>query len=95
MTQSIRTRVEASSAPLLLRLHTMPRFLVPLLLVSSLLLGFMTTGIISYFALLFVALFVTWLLFLSWPLLEPRARILRSAVVVMLLAVIVSRVLGN
>jgi len=73
----------------------MPRFLVPLLLVSSLLLGFMTTGIISYFALLFVALFVTWLLFLSWPLLEPRARILRSAVVVMLLAVIVSRVLGN
>ncbi len=94
MSQSIRKRVEVASAPLLLRLHTMPRFLVPLLLVSSLLLGFMTTGIISYLALLFVALFVTWLLFLSWPLLEPGARLLRSAVVVMLLGVILSRVIA-
>lgn len=94
MTNSIRKRLETASAPLLVRLHTMPRFLVPLLLVSSLLLGFMTTGIVSYVALLFVALFVSWLLFLSWPLLEPGARLLRSAVVVMLLGVILSRVIG-
>lgn len=94
MTNSIRKRLETASAPLLVRLHTMPRFLVPLLLLSSLLLGFMTTGIVSYVALLFVALFVSWLLLLSWPLLEPGARLLRSAVVVMLLGVILSRVIG-
>jgi len=94
MSISIRKRIENASAPLLLRLHAMPRFVVPVMLVAALLVGFITTGVISVVAILFVALFVTWLLYLSWPLLDSGPRVLRAAVVALLLAVLLGRMSG-
>ena len=52
------------------------------------------SGVISVVAILFVALFVTWLLYLSWPLLDSGPRVLRAAVVALLLAVLLGRMSG-
>jgi hypothetical protein len=41
-----------------------------------------------------VVLFLAWLLTLAWPKLEPRARALRVAVIVLLLAAVVAHAAG-
>lgn len=88
---STRQRVERASARvLLLLLHQLPRWLVPVVL-AALLLGGLALGGAGGLALLIVlAAVLGWFAYLSWPALTGQARLLRAAaiVVVVVLAVL-------
>lgn len=91
-----RTRLEQLSAPALLRLHEMPRWIFPsltaLLLVGGLL---VPNGIVAAVLLSLLLLLLLWLIALSWPLLRPFPRLLRLGVLGGLVLVIVGRARGT
>ena len=75
-----RRVVERRSARTLVTLHAQPRW-VPFLLVAGLLLtGLAVAGLVGTVALLLLDALLAWLLFLSWPSLDRRARAARAAV---------------
>ncbi len=83
---SFRSRVEHASEPLVARLNRVPRaaafFAVLALMVAGVLvprIGFVFT--------LVVALFVWWLLFITWPRLTLPERMMRIAVLFLVVAV--------
>jgi hypothetical protein len=88
------TRLQKASAPLLLRLSTLPRWLIPLMLGALMLLGFFLEGVLGALALLLVGLFLAWLVMLSWPLLSPGSKMIRTLVVGVVLGVAISRMLS-
>jgi len=78
---SFRRRVELKAGPLVVLLHRMPR-VVPFLLVAALLLaGLGLKGVAGGVLLLVLAALLGLLLVLSWPALQPPARLLRVATV--------------
>lgn len=85
------------SAPLLVRLHALPRWVVPIFMTVLLLLGLLanpneTWGFwIGFLSLLFIAVFLFWLLVLSWMILVPTSRLLRVLVIGLLLYAAFSR----
>jgi 4-hydroxybenzoate polyprenyltransferase len=81
----MRKKIEVLSTPILLRINTWPRFIVPVLILSFLLIGLFIPGSVGGFFILIVGLFVGWLLYLSWPLLGSRARLIRLGVVALIL----------
>lgn len=81
----MRKKIEVLSTPILLRINTWPRFVVPVLMLSFLLVGLFVPGATGGFFILLVGLFVGWLLYLSWPLLGSRARLIRLGVVALIL----------
>lgn len=90
-----RRKLETMSAGPLLRMHSLPRLVVPgvlfVLFAAGLFLNTSWAGIL----LVVVAIFVSWLLAVSWPLLEPAAKIIRVLVVAALFATAVWRLTGN
>lgn len=91
-----RTALERLSAPVLLRLHGMPRWLFPFLTGILLVGGLMVTNlIIATIFLTLLMLMLLWLIALSWPLLSVVARLMRSAVLVSLLLVTIARAQGR
>jgi hypothetical protein len=82
----LRKRVTDLSAPTLLRLHSLPKFLVPALIAVLMLLGLFLPAPYSGFALTVVSIFIGWLMYLSWPLLDTKSRIIRFLVFVILIA---------
>lgn len=89
----LRKRLEVLSTPLLLKINSMPRAITPLVIVGALLIGLFNPGVVGGLAILFVAAFIGWLLFLSWPLLEVRAKALRLAVLLMILTSAVAQIM--
>jgi hypothetical protein len=85
-----RKKFEKASAPYLVRLHSMPRWVLPLVLTLLLLLGLLSNptqpaGLwVGFFALTFIGLVLVWLLILSWPLLSSSSRALRSFVALLI-----------
>lgn len=79
------------SSPLLVRLHALPRWVTPIVMTLILLVGLLanpneTWGLwIGFFALMLIALFLSWLLILSWPILVTTSRMLRILVIGLLL----------
>jgi hypothetical protein len=88
------TRLQKASAPLLLKLSALPRWLVPLMLGALLLLGFFLDGVLGSLALMLVGLFLAWLVMLSWPLLSPGSKMIRTLVVGVVLGVAISDLLS-
>ncbi len=82
----LRKRVTDLSAPTLLRIHGLPKFLVPALIVGLMLLGLFLPAPYSGIALSVVCLFIGWLMYLSWPLLDSKSRLIRLLVFVILVA---------
>jgi hypothetical protein len=79
------TWLEKVSAPILLRIHSWPRFVFPLLLASVLLGGlFISQPLISTALLSLVAITLVWLITLSWPLLTGGQRLIRTLLVIAL-----------
>jgi len=74
---ALRKRVTDLSAPALLRIHALPKFLVPGLIAVLMLLGLFTHSPYSGAALTVVAVFIGWLMYLSWPLLDSKSRLIR------------------
>ncbi len=96
MTKRKATWLEKISAPILLKIHSWPRFVFPLLLASALLGGlFVTSPVISGLLLGLVGLTLLWLVALSWPLLTNSQRLIRSLLIVVLLFYTAARVNGS
>ncbi len=87
MSSRFRTSLETTSEPLLRRLGALPRA-VPVLAVLALI----AAGALlpwGWVCTVLVLLFLAWLLVLGWPHLSAAERLLRIAVLVLLLAVAV------
>ena len=95
MVATVRKRVEVLSAPILIRLHSLPRAVIPALILLFMFVGLVKDNALGGIALLIVATFVGWLLYLSWPLLEGRARILRTLAVLLVFAAAISKFVGK
>ena len=91
MAPTLRKRIEVLSAPSLIRLHSLPRAVVPVVIIGLMFLGLVKDNAVGGVALLLVAGFVGWLLYLSWPLLESRARILRALTVLLVIMAALSK----
>ena len=80
-----RRRVELWAGPLVVLLARLPK-IVPFLVVMGLLVtGLLLEGLAGAVLLGVVGLLAAQLLLLSWPALEPPARVLRTAVVALVL----------
>ena len=80
MPEPFRRRVERRSAGLLARLGRLPTWLPLVLVVALTAGGLLLPGPAGAFLLAVLALLVAWLAYLSWPALPPNARMLRLAV---------------
>lgn len=89
----IRKRLEVLSTPLLLQINTWPKWLVPLVMLAFLLVGLFVPGVVGGFFIMLVGLFVGWLLFLSWPLLDGKAKFFRIVMVLIILASALTQIL--
>lgn len=76
-----RAELERRSVQPLRRLSALPRWAVVLAVLGVLMIGLLLPGPLSALPLLLIALFLGWLLVLSWPTLLPAARLVRIAVV--------------
>ncbi|MEP7056052.1 MAG: DUF6703 family protein [Actinomycetota bacterium] len=86
---AFRHSVERRSATALLFLRSMPKALPPLVVVGLLAGGVLLLGLAAALCFGAVAALFGWLLFLSWPALAPQARLVRLAVLAMMVAGIV------
>lgn len=84
------------SAPLLLRMHGLPRWLFPVFTALLLVGGLLVPNAIAATVLLsLLGLILLWLVALSWPILRPIARLMRVLVLGALVMVIVGRAQGR
>jgi hypothetical protein len=90
-TPTLRQQVERTSKPLLLRLHQLPRAVVPLGTVVLVLVGVLAPPAVGLVALAAVALFVAWIAYLSWPIVSGTGRLLRLVMVALVVVLALSR----
>jgi hypothetical protein len=90
-TVSWRRDFERRSVGVLRRLAALPRWAIVFAVVAALLIGLLASGLWGVLMLTVLALFLGWLLLLSWPALAPPARLPRAIVVVALLVVAATR----
>lgn len=83
---ALRKRITDLSAPALLRIHGLPKFLVPGLIAILMLLGLFLPAPYSGISLTVVSAFIGWLMYLSWPLLDSKSRVIRLLVFLILIA---------
>lgn len=88
----MRESVEQASLPLITRLSRLPRVVPGLVVLALMLAGAFIPGWGWVFLVIVLAI-LAWLAFLSWPRLRPPERLMRIAVLAMVAAIIVVRVL--
>jgi hypothetical protein len=86
-----RTTLERKSATYVLWLHQLPPWLIPVLAACLLVIGFVLRGWAGAAALICLAAVLAWLAALSWPRLTAQGRMLRTVIVVAVLAAAVVR----
>jgi energy-coupling factor transporter transmembrane protein EcfT len=84
---------ERMSAPVLLRLHAAPRWLLAVALAAFLVVGLLVEGPIGATLLFVLALFLGWLAAIGWRLLSPGARAVRLLIVALVVAAGVAQLL--
>jgi hypothetical protein len=89
-----RERVSTHSRDLLVRLSQLPPLVVPVAVLVLMLLGLMAPLYAAVPALVVVAAFVSWLAYLSWPVLDSRGRLLRGVMLGAVAAALVGRITG-
>jgi hypothetical protein len=92
---SPRERFEDFSRPILLRMQALPAFLIPATLGILLFLGLMLPATWSGLLLILIAVFLTWLTAVSWPVITPGSRFLRVAVDVAVLGLGILKLMGR
>jgi hypothetical protein len=92
---SFRSRLEHASYPWVERLRAVPRPVAIGAFVALLAVGILAPRPWAGIAFLLVALFVGWLLFLTWERLTLPERMMRTAVLVLTLAVAVVRLVPS
>ncbi len=91
MALSLRSRIEHASYPAMERVNALPRAVTLAALVAVLAVGVLAPAPWSGVAFLAVAVFVGWLLFLTWPRLTLPERLMRLAVLALTLSVALVR----
>ena len=76
---SLRSRIEHSSVPIVDRINALPRA-VPFVVVLVVMVSAVVLGRWGAISIAVVAVFVAWLLFLTWPRLTAPEKMLRLAV---------------
>ena len=90
MPNSFRPSIERASLPLVTRLSKLPRAVPFLLLLALLVAGVLIGGPAGFVLMGLAAVFVAWVLYLSWPRLNGTERIMRSAVLLLAVAMAIS-----
>lgn len=93
-----RRTLERLSAPVLVTLHALPRWLVPVLLATALFVGLILSGSWAWLGavlLVVIAVFLSWLTALSWPILTPASRGIRVVVSASLFGIAVLKAMGR
>lgn len=86
--------MERRSAGALLVLHRMPRWLIPLIMAVLMLLGLFISAAWAGIFIVAIAVFLAWLLVLSWPVIMPGSRLFRLIVIAVVAVVGVMKMLG-
>ena len=95
---SARVGLERRSYPALVALTRVPRWLIVVLMAVCLFLGLIQTGDLAWLGAILlgiVAVFLGWLLALSWPVLGPGSRLIRLVTVLAVLGIAVMKALGR
>jgi hypothetical protein len=71
-----------------------PKYLVPAAMVVLMLVGLTAPLVFALPALVVIGLFVTWLAFLSWPVIDTRQRAVRALMIAIIAFAFVGRVAG-
>jgi hypothetical protein len=93
-----RTRLNRASAPLLLWMSSLPRWVVPVVMGLLLAGGLFLSGSLAWLGTVLLAIvtaFIIWLLALSWPVLTTGGRLARSLVAVALLGITLLKATGR
>ena len=90
-----RARLNRASAPLLIRMHALPRWVVPVVMGLLLAGGLFVSGWPGTLMLAIVTAFIIWLFALSWPVLSPGGRVARGMVAVALLGFTILKATGG
>lgn len=89
MPNTLRPSIERASLPLITRLSNLPKALPFLLILALLVAGVVIGGPVGFLLMGIAALFVGWILYLSWPRLTSSERIMRFAVLLLAVAMAV------
>ncbi|WP_166354963.1 DUF6703 family protein [Phytoactinopolyspora limicola] len=92
--QGWRAGLERVSYPLLVRLTSAPKWLLGVVTAGVLLGGLLAPRPWAPLLLTLVVAFLTWLLVLAWPRLEPTSRTIRAGVIGALLAIVIAQSVG-
>ena len=88
----LRRRVEDVSRPLLIRLSSLPRLLIPLLTTALVAIGLFAPLAVSLVALLLVLVFLGWITYLAWPVVPGSGRALRVILLVLVVGLAYLRI---
>lgn len=94
-TSDARRALERRSVGALAVLHRMPRWLIPVIMAVLMLLGLFIPYAWAGIFIVGVALFLGWLLALSWPVITPGSRAFRLLVIAVVAFVGVLRLTGR
>lgn len=88
----LRSHIERASTPLLVKLASLPA-LLPFVVVGALMLtGAFLGGVVGGIVLLVPIAFLSWLLYLTWPHLKRPERMMRTSVLLLVVAIAVTSV---
>ncbi len=93
-----RRTLEVKTGPLLVMMHSMPRWVLPVVLAAALFFGLLLDGSWAWLGAILlgvIAIFLAWLLALSWPLLSGSSRLIRVVVVLAVAGMAVLKALGR
>jgi len=85
----VRRRIDHASLPLVTRLSRLPKPVPFLILLALLVAGVLISGQVGFVLMGLAAIFVAWVLYLSWPRLSGLERIMRLAVLMLAVAMAV------
>jgi hypothetical protein len=84
---TLRHRIDQASLPLMTRLARLPRLAPFVTLLVLLVTGVLIGGALGFVVMALAALFVAWILYLSWPGLSSSQRLMRFAVLLLAVAI--------
>ncbi len=90
MNLTFRSRVEHASAPVVQGINRLPRVVVFLAVLALFVIAALV-GTLAWIPLLLIAAFIAWFLFLTWPQMSLPEKMMRSAVLLMVLVAAVIR----
>lgn len=87
----LRRQVESRTRPLLIRLHRLPRPLIPLATVVAIAVGMLAPLRVALVALALVFCFVGWIAYVSWPVVPTSGRLIRVLMLGLVVVLAVTR----